>query len=104
MLQDVIEKKHDETVCQSNWKNNGRIFNQVPSTCQYFTNCPHYSNLLVHDARYKNVEIKHDQSGIGRVASFRILLALYQDVEDEVKIGCRLQKDLDEPKSKIQDL
>ena len=104
MLQDVIEKKHDETVCQSNWKDNGRIFNQVPSTCRYFTNCHHYSNLLVHDTRYKSVEIKHDQSGIDRVANFRFQLALYQDVKDEVELGCRLQEDINDPESKIQDL
>ena len=104
MLKDVIEKRHDDTSCQSNWKNNGSIFNQVPNTCQYFTNCPHYSNLLVHDTRYKSMEIKNDQSGIDRVANFRILLALYQDVEDEVMLGCRLSKDFDDPKSQIQEL
>ena len=97
MLQDVIEKKHDETVCQSNWKNNGRIFNQDSNTCQacqYFNNCLHYSNLLVHDMRYKSVEIKHDQGGIDRLASFRIHLALYQEVKDDVMLGCRLSQDL----------
>ena len=104
MLQDVIEKKHDDTACQSNWKNNGSIFNQVPNTCTYFTTCSDYSKLLVHDTRYKSVEIKNDQSGIDRVANFRILLAFYQEVEDEVMLGCRLSKDFDDPKSQIQEL
>ena len=104
MLQDVIEKKHDDTACQSNWKKNGSIFNQVPNTCQYFENCPHYSDLLVHEKRYKSMEIKYGLSKIDQVADFRIQLALFQGVKDEVMLGCRLSKDFDEPASKVQDL
>ena len=104
MLQDVIEKKHDDTACQSNWKNNGSIFNQVPNTCTYFTSCSDYSNLLVHDTRYRSVEIKNEQSGIDRVDNFIFQLALYQDVKDEVELGCRLQEDINDPESKIQDM
>ena len=98
-MQEIIEKRHDIDTCKQNWKKNGKIFNQVPTTCPYYDNSSSYGDLLMHE-RLRNPD-KTDGTSISEnddeysknIADFRIQLTMMEDIKDEILIGCRKQED-----------
>ena len=95
VLKDVIEKRHDANACKQNWKDNGKYFNQKPQTCTFFSGAKSYNNLLLHkklDASKKDDLLTVNEYN-QRIAQFRLQLAIWDDLKDEVSIGCRNPED-----------
>ena len=108
ILQDITDKKHDTKVCRHNWKENGKFFNLVPNTCQYFEGSSNYQHLIVKQTLdYEKSEIPDGVEGDQQkqsVAAFRIKLAIFEDLKDEILVSCRLQEDEIKPKAELQNL
>ena len=45
-LTNIVEKKHDKDVCNTNCIENGKFFNQKPHQCLYYPGSPRFNNLL----------------------------------------------------------
>ena len=107
-LQDIVEKNHDSSICQENWKRNSKMFNQVANTCQFFTGSSHFSELLVHKEFAldipDNIEPTTEDSDHQAVSDFCTQLVLYEDLKDEVRNGCRAQEDAKKPENDLQAL
>ena len=99
VLKEIIDKKHAIDACKNNWKRNGKIFNQVPTTCPYYDNSSSYGDLLMHE-RLRNPD-KTDGTSISEnddeysknIEEFRIQLTMMEDIEDEIRFGFRKQDD-----------
>ena len=95
VLRKIIEKDHDEKVCEDNRKQNGSIFHQVPTTCQFYNRYDGYDDLLMPispdstDGIASEIADENSKS----ISDFRILLATLEDFEEEVVIGCRRKED-----------
>ena len=46
VLDDIINKNHDDKACKANCEANGKTFNQTPYQCHYFSGSRDYNNLL----------------------------------------------------------
>ena len=108
VLKDIIAKKHDIEICKYNWKQNGKIFNQVPKMCDFFTDSTNYDDLLTYkNSIYESADdISSETNGtIKSIAQFRIELVTLEDLQDEIRIGCRKREDDDDKlESSVQTL
>ena len=101
VLKEIIEKKHAIDTCKTNWKMNGKIFNQVPTTCQFYDGCSSYDDLLIHETLESpdNADgasmSEYDDKNSKAISDFRIQLTIMEDIKDEILIGCRKQEDQD---------
>ena len=99
VLQEIIEKKHDIETCNYNWKQNGKIFNQIPKTCDFYAGSSAYSDLLLYkilerpDDDTDGIDSENNDESKKDVADFRIQLATLEDIKEEIRIGCRKQED-----------
>ena len=98
VLQEIIEKKHDIETCNYNWKQNGKTFNQIPKTCDFYAGSSSYNDLLLHEILESpddtdGVDSENDDESKKDVADFRIQLATLEDIKEEILIGCRKQED-----------
>ena len=94
ILTNIVRKKHDKNVCNTNCKENGKFFYHKPHHCPYDKDASSFDNLLdiqVIDA--KDLPDATSQSN-PKVAEFCLLLIQIEDLRDEVKFGVRNQKDL----------
>ena len=101
VLKEIIEKKHAIDTCKNNWRRNGKIFNQVPTTCQFYDGCSSYDDLLIHETLESpdNTDgasmSEYDDENSKAISDFRIQLTMMEDIKDEILIGCRKQEDQD---------
>ena len=111
-LQDIIDKNHDSAICQHNWRKNNKKFNQVPNNaCQFFRGSSDFCELLEHKKFALNVPNTdsvgpgpHPGSSHPNISDFRTQLVLYEDLKDEITIGCRTQEDAKKPENDLQSL
>ena len=108
VLKEIIEQTHDIDTCKHNWKKNGKIFNQIPKTCDFFAGSSFYNGLLKHEKlKLKSFGMvasdSNDEIG-SSIGKFRYMLAILEDIKDDLLIGCRIQNDLNEVESKLQTL
>ena len=108
VLKEIIEQKHDIETCKYNWKKNGKIFNQIPKTCDFFAGSSFYNGLLKHEKlklKSPGMVASDSNDEIGSsIGKFRYMLAILEDIKDDLLIGCRIQNDLNEVESKLQTL
>ena len=99
-MQEIIEKRHDIDTCKQNWKKNGKIFNQIPKTCDFYAGSSAYSDLLLYkilerpDDDTDGIDSENSDESSKNIADFRIQLTVMEDIKDEIIIGCRKQEDL----------
>ena len=99
VLKEIIEKKHAIDTCKTNWKMNGKIFNQVPTTCQFYDGCSSFDDLLIHETLESpdNTDgasmTEYGNENSKAISDFRIQLTMMEDIKDEILIGCRKQED-----------
>ena len=107
VLQEINERRHDKNVCKHNWKQNGKIFNQIPSTCAFYTGSSSYTDLLLHkELKSPGTMVASDSNNeiSSPIGKFSYKLAKMEDIKDEIIIGCRIKKDLNEIESDLQTL
>ena len=85
---------HDQNVCNTNCRKNGKLFNQKPHHCPYFTGASSFNNLLekrlIDDADSSEVTTKSSP----KIAEFFLQRIQLDDFIDEVDLGVRNQDDL----------
>ena len=88
VLKEIIEKKHAIDTCKNNWRRNGKIFNQVPTTCQFYDGCSSYDDLLIHESP-DNTDgasmSEYDDENSKAISDFRIQLTMMEDIKEEVE-------------------
>ena len=106
VLKEIIEKKHAIDTCKNNWKRNGKIFNQVPTTCQFYNRYDGYDDLLMPISPDSTDGIASEiaDEKIKSIADFRILLATLEDIKEDIVIGCRKKEDKLKEFEKLQTL
>ena len=106
VLKEIIEQKHDIETCKHNWKKNGKIFNQIPKTCDFFAGCSFYNGLLKHEKlklKSPGMVASDSNDEIGSsIGKFRYMLAILEDIKDEIQIGCRNKEDSKEVEFNLQ--
>ena len=106
VLRKIIEKDHDDKVCEQNRTQNGHIFHQVPTTCQFYNRYDGYDDLLMHISPDSTDGIASETADetIRSIADFLYLLATLEDIKKEVVIGFRKKEDELEEIEKLQTL
>ena len=99
VLQEIIEKKHDMETCNYNWKQNGKTFNQIPKTCDFYAGSASYNDLLLLEIlespdKTDGIDSENSDESMKNIADFRIQLAMLEDIKDEALMGFRRQEDL----------
>ena len=99
-MQEIIEKMHDIDTCKHNWKKNGKIFNQIPKTCDFYAGSSAYSDLLLYrilerpDDDTDGIDSENSDESSKNIGDFRIQLAMLEDINNEISMGFRRQEDL----------
>ena len=106
VLRKIIEKDHDDMVCDHNRTQNGHIFHQVPTTCQFYNRYDGYDDLLMPISPDSTDGIASEiaDEKIKSIADFRILLATLEDIKEDIVIGCRKKEDKLKEFEKLQTL
>ena len=96
-MQEIIEQKHDTDTCKYNWKENAKIFNLKPRTCDYFAGSSVYNDLLMYEKLESPdmVASNSDDEISSSIGKFLYMLAILE----ETKL-----KDFFEVKSNLIDL
>ena len=104
MLNNIKERKHDQKVCFTNCKKNGKIFNQIPQTCRFYTGSPRYQDLLEHH-EVPNVDASDGgPSSNPNIKEFCLQLILLEDFKEEISLGFRKEEDIIEVENYIETL
>ena len=107
-MRDIIDKKHDKNVCKINCEENGKIFNQTPFQCHYFSNDEKYNNLLKHQ-EFNDSDILDDvkvasKSTEDKIVEYQFQLSLLEDLKADVDDGVRAKEDLNELEQNLGNL
>ena len=97
-LNDVINKDHNAEVCQSNCKENGKVFNHKPHHCHFYKGYASYDSLLrkktIDDNDYPDSQQIRDEQSTEDLLDFVDKCETYLDMKNEVKLGCRNLSDI----------
>ena len=104
VLNNIKERKHDLTVCYTNCKENGKIFNQIPHRCKFYPDSPKYEDLLEH-LEIPNVDASDGgTSSNPNIKEFCLQLILLEDFKEEFSLGFRKEEDIIEVENAIENL
>ena len=107
-LRDVIDKKHDNVACKQNCKENGKVFNHAPHQCRYFSNSPEYNDLLkflkIDASAYPTLPKEENEEDSEKIVDFALKLNDLEEVQNEVKLGCRIKEDVTQQEKHVADL
>ena len=104
MLNNIKERKHDQKVCFTNCKENGKTFNQIPHPCRFYTGSPRYKDLLEHH-NVPNIDTSHGGSSSNpNIKEFCLQLILLEDFKEEFRLGFRKEEDIIEVEKAIENL
>ena len=107
-LTDVIEKKHDKVACQQNCKENGKIFNHAAFQCHYYSKSPKFDELLIKRALigsdYPDASTDENEGDVEQLIALDDKLVILEELEFEVKLGCRAQEDVKDLEACFVDL
>ena len=96
MLKGILDKKHDKVTCQANCKQNGKIFEQTPYQCQYYSNDLKYDSLLVHKEFNHNLTDGETAAEVTdpRILKFFVQFVQWDDLNSDLEIGVRNHEDV----------
>ena len=99
-MRDIIDQKHDMKACKTNCAENGKVFNQSPFQCHYFSNDEKYNNLLKHQ-EFNDSDILDDvkvasKSTEDKIVECQFQLSLLEDLKADVDDGVRAKEDQNE--------
>ena len=104
ILTNIVDQKHDKDVCNINCIENGKVFNQKPYQCQYFTGSSSLTNLLeiqiIDDEDSSEATTKRSPN----IAEYSLQMILLKEYMDEVNLGIRNQDDLPAQQKKTEEL
>ena len=104
VLNNIKERKHDQKVCFTNCKENGKTFNQIPQTCRFYTGSPRYKDLLEH-LEIPNVDASDGgTSSNPNIKDFCLQLILLEDFKEEISLGFRKEEDIIEVENTVENL
>ena len=108
ILRDIIDQKHDMKACKTNCAENGKVFNQSPFQCHYFSNDEKYNNLLKHQ-EFNDSDILDDvkvasKSTKDKIVEYQFQLSLLGDLKADVDDGVRAKEDLNELEQNLGNL
>ena len=104
VLNNIKERKHDQKVCFTNCKKNGKIFNQIPQTCRFYTGSPRYKDLLEHHEVPNVLASDCGSSSNPNIKEFCLQLILLDDFKKEFSLGLRKEEDMIEVENTIENL
>ena len=96
VLRDIIDKTHDKNACKINCKENGKIFNQTPYQCRYFSKGLDYNSLLEYqELSYSDtVDDVASKATKDKIVDYQFQLSLLEDLKTDVDDGVRANEDL----------
>ena len=105
VLNDIIEKRHQQKTCQFNCLENGKVFNQAPYQCQYSSNDPKYENLLEYK-EVRNFDATDDgalstDGSKAKMSEFGLKLIILEDLKDEFLLGCCTKEEIDDNENTV---
>ena len=96
VLRDIIDKTHDKKACKINCKENGKVFNQTPYQCRYFSKGLDYNSLLEYqELSYSDtVDDVASKATKDKIVDYQFQLSLLEDLKADVDDGVRANEDL----------
>ena len=109
VLRDIIDKTHDKKACKINCKENGKVFNQTPYQCRYFSKGLDYNSLLEYqELSYSDtvddVTTVASNSTKDKIVEYQFQLSLLEDLKADVDDGVRAKEDLNELEQNLGNL
>ena len=93
--------------CKTNCAENGKVFNQSPFQCHYFSNDEKYNNLLKHqefnDSDILDVKVA-SKSTKDKIVEYQFQLSLLEDLKADVDDGVRANEDLNNLEAQLGNL
>ena len=108
VLRDIIDKTHDKKACKINCKENGKVFNQTPFQCHYFSKGLNYNSLLKYQ-EFNDSNILDDvtvatKSTKDKIVDYQFQLSLLEDLKTDVDDGVRANEDLNNLEAQLGNL
>ena len=96
VLRDIIDKTHDKKACKINCEENGKVFNQTPYQCRYFSKGLDYNSLLEYqELSYSDtVDDVASKATKDKIVDYQFQLSLLEDLKTDVDDGVRANEDL----------
>ena len=107
-LRDIINKTHDKKACKINCEENGKVFNQTPFQCHYFSKGQNYNSLLKYQ-EFNDSNILDDvtvaaKSTKDKIVEYQFQLSLLEDLKADVDDGVRAKEDQSELETHLANL
>ena len=108
VLRDIIDKTHDKKACKINCKENGKVFNQTPYQCHYFSKGQNYNSLLKYQ-EFNDSNILDDvtvatKSTKDKIVDYQFQLSSLEDLKADVDDGVRANEDQKELETQLGNL